>query len=279
MSDITDPTPRRWYHNNALIGGTVLSALAVGLILSVVVVGAATIAAGGGLAWLNYAGTTPPVANATPIEQPAAAPVAKAQPLPVPRDLSKVVFNCDISSKTPIYPEGSGEIDAKTAAALREELGYAENQPLVGYRFRLPNPNSAMGQWAMMRGELESDSWAEEVHLIGVTPTALCLDNEGRKQSELVAQADGTCHSRSGKVSALGSKVVTVCMTPEGHAVTYGDLYTQLNRDWAASNHLGTKVWAHCDQEGRRPDPKGSAQFPGACRRAGDLEPVQVASR
>ena len=244
--------------------GAVLTGLVIVGVIILFVVGVGSVGAGG-LYWLTRDGDSGKVAQVDGD--------GKLLPFYGPRhpedllerELARRLFTCDPAKKTPFRPE---ELDEQTAAMIADELGIKPKQ-VVGYRFRFPNPKSALGA---LGAELEVDvddeasfAYDEEVQLIGVKAVRVCLDGDDLLQRTALVPKGNSCVNRVDGSPAPQARVVTACETPFGELVTYGDLWGQFSQEWSPSEKLAG-TWARCDQDGRRRDAFGG--YAGACRPA-----------
>lgn len=171
---------------------------------------------------------------------------------------SDKLFTCEEATRPPFYPE---ELQRLTPWE-RKKLGIPEDA--VARRFRLPNDKSALGQWAKKHNS-PSHAYDEEVLIIGLVPTQVCVDAEDIIRNKIMEIKGGICVYKDDNSVAPGAKIVTLCRAPNGEFVTYGDLLPELDVKWGKSRELGDGVWTYCDPEGRRPDP--ASGYPGACRK------------
>lgn len=171
---------------------------------------------------------------------------------------SDKLFTCEEATRPPFYPE---ELQRLTPWE-RKKLGIPEDA--VARRFRLPNDKSALGQWAKKHNS-PSHAYDEEVLIIGLVPTQVCVDAEDTIRNKIMEIKGGICVYKDDNSVAPGAKIVTLCRAPNGEFVTYGDLLPELDVKWGKSRELGDGVWTYCDPEGRRPDP--ASGYPGACRK------------
>ncbi len=175
------------------------------------------------------------------------------------KDPNNKLFICEEATRPPFYPE---ELQRLTSGE-RQKLKIPNDA--VARRFRFPNNESALGQWAEKHNLLPNKAFDEEILLIGVIPTQVCFDAQGSIKHKTTTIRDGVCVHKDDNSLVLGATIKTLCKTPNGEFVTYGDLLSELDVKWGKSKELGDGVWAYCDPEGRRPDP--ASGYPGACRK------------